>query len=295
MVSGANVLSIACDVSEFTTSNNCDMQIVAPVLNWLTNNPTKHPAYLILFYNIPTRITEPSYSYYAYGSISYHLQQSYPGIRPFVNNINANSLADCEAYVDKLANISANFSPGKLLISAYAGGYGNTNYYFDNTGFLPFSPNVSGLNGSNAVVQAGASPASITYTNVFDSGLTNHITSGSNLAGYLSYGEHSTMGELYSTNGAVKWTGNSKWWIIETVESFNGQRAQVSPMGTFVQWFAPHAFGGTNYSNTPVGAVTHTEEPGLSGVEDCAIYFGLWTQGKNFAISGWNSRITHYF
>jgi len=66
-------------------------------------------------------------------------------------------------------------------------------------------------------------------------------------------------------------------------------------MGNFIQWFSSNAFGGTNYSNTPVGAVTHVEEPFSPGVENSQIYFGLWAAGKNFAICAWNSRRTPYF
>jgi len=63
----------------------------------------------------------------------------------------------------------------------------------------------------------------------------------------------------------------------------------------FIQWFSSNAFGGTNYSNTPIGAVTHVEEPGLPDVENSSVYFGLWETGKNFAICAWNSRQTPYF
>ena len=51
----------------------------------------------------------------------------------------------------------------------------------------------------------------------------------------------------------------------------------------------------TSYTNTPVGAVTHVSEPGLPGVNDAAVYFGLWAGGKNFAISAWNSSRTDKF
>jgi hypothetical protein len=64
--------------------------------------------------------------------------------------------------------------------------------------------------------------------------------------------------------------------------------------GNFTQWFAQRAFGGTNYENTPVAAVSHTDEPNL-GVNDPAIYFGLWASGKIFAICAWNSRYTEMF
>ena len=85
----------------------------------------------------------------------------------------------------------------------------------------------------------------------------------------------------------------SRWWIIETEESFNGQREDGA--GMFIKWFSSNAFGGTNYSNTPVGAVSHVDEPYLSGVNDAAKYFGLWASGKNFGIAAWNSRSTPFF
>ena len=316
MVANANVLSVACDVGEFTTSNNCDAQIVAPVLNWLTNNPTKHPEYIVLFYDIPTRLPGLN-TYGAYGSVSVHLQHIYPGLTPFVNNINAGTAADCRAYVDKLAYIGTNYSPGKLIISANAGAYGNTNYIVDNarhgSGYPDnFSGSVNGSYGSsatNGLLAGGVSSSSIIYNDGLDTitttitnGVTNsiyynppQITGATNVAGYICWGEHSALGEQYATNGTVKWAGNSGWWIIETIESFNGQRQQTSPMGNFIQWFSSNAFGGTNYFNTPVGAVSHTEEPNLSGVNSSATYFNLWASGKTFAICAWNSRNTPFF
>lgn len=65
--------------------------------------------------------------------------------------------------------------------------------------------------------------------------------------------------------------------------------------GHFTQWFSSMAFGGTNYENTPVGAVCHTDEPGAGGVNNAATYFGSWAQGKSFALCAWNSRNTMYF
>lgn len=71
---------------------------------------------------------------------------------------------------------------------------------------------------------------------------------------------------------------------------------RVDPgQGTFIKWLSSNAFGGTSYSNTPVGAVTHVDEPGLGFVNDASIYFRLWAGGKYFAISAWNSRRTDKF
>jgi hypothetical protein len=66
-------------------------------------------------------------------------------------------------------------------------------------------------------------------------------------------------------------------------------------MGNFIQWFSSNAFGGTNYSNTPVGAISNVEEPGIPSFNYGSIYFGLWASGKNFGICAWNTRDTDFF
>ena len=303
MVSNANVLAVACDAGEFITSNNCDAQIVGPVLSWLNNNPTKHPQYLLLFFDMPTRITNYSDSY---PSVTYRLYSQYPGTPAFMNYINAGTLADCKAYVDKLAYFGTNFSPGKVLISASSHRYGNTNYALDNVRHGSGYPDDETGGGAtvstatNGLLANGVLPGAIIYydgvetrTNGIPTNLP-HLTNATNVAGYICWGEHSSLGQTYAVDGTVKWGTNSAWWIIETIESFNGQRQQVSPMGNFIQWFSTNAFGGTNYSNTPVGAATHVEEP-YGGVETSAVYLGLWAAGKNFSICAWNARNTPYF
>ncbi len=312
LVANANVLNIACDVGEFTTTNNCDAQIVTPVLTWLANHPTKHPEYIVLFFDIPTRFS--AYPYPEFGSVSYHLQSSYPGWKPFVNYINAGTLADCEAYVDKLAYIGTNYSPGKLILSASSSGaYGNTNYVLDGirhgTGYGPptnidFNFTDGGVyvsRATNGLLAAGVPPSAILFSDGLET-ITNgipynlpHPTIATNIAGYICWGFHSSLGGEYAVNATDQWHGNSRWWIIETIESFNGQRAQQDAHGNFIKWLSSAAFGGTNYSNTPVGAVTHVEEPELAGVNNASTYFGLWSSGRNLAISAWNSRDTVYF
>ena len=324
MVGGANVLGLACDKGEFfTNTTDWDTQLVNPMLNWLTNNPAKRPQYVILFYDIPTRLwltnefgcgeVLPQYSSIYTGSVSYHLQNSYPGWKPFVNHINAANLADCEAYVEKIAAFGSNYSPGQLVISASAGNYGNTNYVLDNArhgaGYAyPYGDGdftTAGSTVSNALTGLTANGVSINAI-IYNDGLDTNgvagytasnatqITNATNVAGYMCWGEHSALGETYAINTNVVWTGHSSWWIIETVESFNGMRGGCN-QGNFFQWFSSNAFGGTNYSNTPIGAVSHTEEPQLFGVENSATYFGLWAAGKNFAICAWASRNTHFF
>jgi len=206
-----------------------------------------------------------------------------------------NGTNDCIAYINKLVYIGTNYSLGKLVISASAGGYGNTNYYFDDTD-IGYGGTPAAFVGAHALINDGVSSNSVYYTNMYPDcySLACHIATGMNVAGYCSWGQHSSLGPSYATNGYVQWSGNSGWWIIETFESFNGQVIQNAVQSNFIQWFSSNAFGGVNYANTPVGAVTSVEEPGL-GVVNAATYYGLWAAEKNFAISAWNARTVAVF
>ena len=310
MVSGANVLGVACDTNEITPFTNYISQIATPVLNWLTNNPAKRPQYVLLFYGMPTRLQ----SYPAgYGSVSYNLHNAYPNWQPFVNHVNAGTLADCEAYVDKIATFGSNYSPGQLIISASAGEYGNTNFVLDNvrhgagfgdginSGGYPGFSNM--LYGAISAITNASFDASIAYIDGVET--TNipflpHITNAMNVAGYICWGGHSNWGTNiddgnFLLDGNAQWSSNSGWWIIKTIESYNGQRNIGSGQSNFEKWFSSNAFGCTNYSNTPVGASSNVEEPQLEGGTTISTYFSLWASGKNFGVCAWNARNTTYF
>jgi hypothetical protein len=207
-----------------------------------------------------------------------------------------NGTNDCIAYINKLSTIGTNSSPATVLISAQAAGYANTTYYFDDGSTSSTRPiDAAGFQAQQGVIQNGAT--SIVYSNNDDAGtLAGHITNGVNVAGYLSHGFHSGLGDFFATNGYVRFATNSAWYAVETIESFNGQRIHVPVSGSkFLEWFAPGGFGGSNYSSTPIAAVSHTDEPGGGGPNDPAAFFGLWQSGKSSAISAWNSRRTPYF
>lgn len=311
MATGANVLGVGCPVGEFMGTNEFVTQLQQPLLSWLNANPSKHPNYFILFLDMPSRLTNGAYPD-IYGSVSFALREHTPGIKPFITHINMNGTSDCKGYIDKLEYIGTNYSPAKILLSASAGGYGNTNYVLDGirhgTGYSCAPPcgecdySADGAvvgSATNGLLAAGVPQSAILFSDGIETcGAMNgctctdphdlpHPTGTPNLAGYICWGIHSSLAPDYQLY-KVAWAGNSRWWIIETIESFNGQR--VTWMGNFIRWFGPNAFGGTNYSNTPVGAVTHVEEPRLSGVNDASTYFGLWARGKNFGISAWQSR-----
>jgi hypothetical protein len=49
------------------------------------------------------------------------------------------------------------------------------------------------------------------------------------------------------------------------------------------------AFAGTNYSNTPIGAICHVDEPYPYGIENTFTYYGLWAAGTSFGICAWDA------
>jgi hypothetical protein len=301
LVSGANVLGIGCpgiyisnapanlnfvgltNVTDYETASPADFTnlVFNPLLNWLAANPTKRPQYVVLMLDVPSRMAytvtnAANVPFYPYGnpfpSASYQLATSVPGWQPFITHINMNGTNDCIGYINKLQSIGSSY-PGKLIISASAVGYGNTNYFFDDTRTGNGSPSPAEGSEAESGVLSVNPAASVTYSNGVDNGLASHITSGSNVAGYLCWGGHSSLAGDYA-NGDVQWSGNSGWFLIETVESYDGQRYEV-PQGNYIKWFSSNAFGGTNYANTPIGAVTYVDEPGGLYVNNAAVYFGL--------------------
>ena len=304
LVGGANVLGVGCSTDEIMLPADFTNQILSPYLNWMGQHPTKRPEYVILFLDIPSRVED---AYGPHASVQYQISKYTPGaVQPFVTSINMNGTNDCIGYIDKIAAFGSNYSQGKIVISASAGGYGSTNYVVDNihhgyghvdnyTGNTTFVPPAT-----NGLISSGVPASAILYTNgeeTISNGIAYdlpHLTNGANVAGYISWGAHSSLSNNYAitsgTNG-VHWTGNSAWWVIQTIESFNGQRFR-GDMGYFLQWFSSNAFGGTNYSNTPVGAISNVEENSAGYFSDK--YFGLWSSGKNLGISAWQSRYTPY-
>lgn len=201
----------------------------------------------------------------------------------------------CIAYINKLKAFGDTMAPGELFISARNKAYG-TNYYANTTYVVDnvrkdHYPDRSLPPTTNALLEVGVPDAAILYADAEETleHPAPHILSASNVCGYVSWGAHSTLGNEYSRPGTnhleVKWTGDSSWWIIQAVESYNGM--PYCGHGDYFMWFSSDAFGGTDYSNTPVGAITHPDEPYWWNRPNK--YFQLWEIGSSFVSCAWNS------
>ena len=252
MAANANVLGIGCSAGEFMNTNEFDNELEGRLKDWMNANPTKYPSYVILFLDVPARITNanvllnPKHG----GSVSSALREAIRGFKPFVTHINMGDTNTCKAYIDKLESMGNTYSPGKVVISASAGGYGNDRYYFDESGRDPTG--VTFLQRAyDVVVSAGLSTNSATYA-----GPTNAaVAVASNVTAYVSWGVHGGRASDYATNGTIFFQGSSSWYLISTIESYNGQAVQDSPQGNYIRWFSRFAFGGTDWLNTPAGAI----------------------------------------
>ena len=287
MVSTANVLGIGCTTNEIIDPSDYTNNIISSLQSWFSANPTKRPQYVVLFPDIPSRVgitsPTPSLQYEIYtGGAS-------PDWHPFMTAINMNGFGgtnDCIAYINKLVTFASNYSPGTLIFGPSPASYGNTNWYFDDTVAGGTAGVSHGYQAEQGVLAVDPS-ASIFYAD------TNVIVKGTNVSGYYSFGTHDNFfANSYPTNLQIVFSSNSDWYLIQTDESFNGQRVESS-QGNFLGWYASNAFGGSNYSNTPIGAVSHVDEPG-DLENQLNLYFGYWAAGRTFASCVWNSLITDF-
>lgn len=314
----ANVLACNCTTYgvgnvETISAGDLTNQIINPIINFILSKTNIH--YVVLMYDMPSRVDDgcstgcpppsvqhrisrcmqfpPVFKYfgaidtgwpYYEGSNCPFVATNYPGTTCLVTALNMATLADCEAYIDKVASMYRS----NVIISASEAGYANSTYYLDDyPGGCPSDVAAS--------IQAQNPNASITCSS------NAVITTGSCIRGYISRGMHS--GELrytYAIDGSIRWLGSSNsWWIIETRESYNGMRdcgdSEGQDQGCVARWFSASAWGGTNYENTPVGAVSHVEEPLGVNVNIATAYFGMWEMGYLFSECAWASRHTACF
>ncbi len=214
MVGSANCLGISCTTNEGISWSAYTSNFVAPIVTWLSNNPTLRPHYVVLFQDLPSEFTNSfgesnsvqydMHSGYNYESLTSNYLQTWT---PFVTAINMNGVGgtnDCIAYINKLTNMAG--TSKTLFISAAPAYYGTANWCFDDAGTPPGYITI-GLYGVNGVEANGVPSSAVTYSST--DGM--HITKGTNVAGYFSWGQDGGLGQGYATNGTVTFNNASGW------------------------------------------------------------------------------------
>lgn len=298
--SGANVLGINCVTTESIAYTGFTTNIRQPIINYLTGvSGIKPIRYIVMMMDIPTRVSDTinksvpyqiSNAYRQLGlrnGTDYKWKNSHFTLGEFQENtalvsyINFANYADCTGYIGRI-------SQGQTGIYLTGNG-GNTGYYFDdaNTTYSSYPTWVSGRYLRPLLNEFPATKY------VYKTYGTPYITTGDNVAGFCTWGAHAGRGAFYAINGQVQWGGTNNWYILTTIESYNGCR-NSSPQGGITGWFGRTSWGSINYEKCPVGAVGHVEEPGLGGVANTGFYL-LWQRGWPLIECAWESRSTDYF
>ena len=315
-ISDANVLAVNVpNPGEFISDVNYTNLIETPVKNWFNANPSKNIHSIVLMYGLPSRRVDPAniswpcvpsnysvayslstaitkpgseYSYFGVnGNFQGFDRSKFEGTTALVTWMDMGSYDATVAYIQKLKGMYSSMSKPDNVISASNAGKGGSTYFLDEMGKPANYEAVvdeTYLNLLNII-----SPAAAVFQN------QAHISLATNPAGMMTWGTNGGLPVDYATNGkSLVINGTStNWYLLLTVESYNGQRNNGS-QSSFVQWYKSNAFGGAGYSNTPVGSVGHTEEPYLDGVSKGS-YFVAWEKGLLSSEAAWASRNTNCF
>jgi hypothetical protein len=306
-----NTLGLFTSEFEIISMANFSLQIRSPILNWIAANPQKKIYYIILLHGLPSRVdgtgsvqyllsrTLENGSYrvgfeYRNSNMSF-ANEEFTGSAALVTHLAMGSEEATLAYIDKLHEMASQMANPGLVISAQNAAQGGSSYYFDDSGRI-YPQYIPGSLASQAVLRANPT-ASVNYQ------ASSHVLGLANVSGFLSWGTHGGLpvgvnDSVYGYNPTygMRFDGKSNWFLMETIESWNG--VANSGQGNFALWFSARAFASSMnhvpYSSTPVGAVTHVEEPTIAGVNG-PNYFALWEQGYLFIEAAWASRNTPYF
>ncbi|MFZ5829469.1 MAG: Ig-like domain-containing protein, partial [Planctomycetota bacterium] len=314
-MSGAQTLGITgCPATEYVEDGLFDSTVRAQVASYLGADSIIR--YIVVCRGIPTRLTEDGGDRYYFNgevcSAAYRLAYclhdlgvrtgsdytdatarmsvgQYQRMAGLVTHLDMGSKAATLAYIDKLAAMGAEdgaLDADGVTISASAASLGGSRWVLD--GEATYGGGM--VSDRNAALLAeGVSSEDITLRNDGE----GNVTSAADVTYYQSWGVHTIWTGDYTIDGSVTFSGQSNWYLIETIESFNG--VLTSSHGTYADWFSATAFGGTGYSNTPAGAVAHTAEPGASLGANDEYYAALWARGWNFAECAWQSRRMRHF
>ncbi len=268
-----------------------------PLTAWLQSHPDKKITTMILMRGIPNRFVNAAIPEAGLvGSIQNGIGTSF---NIFSTSLDMGSVEASKAYIDKLKDMYGRMPSPKVLISSEGTGKQGSHYYIENV-HDRLIPGLEGVGPAevfnyNEAMKVHSSSAQV----LFRARGQQPFTQAENVLGYVGWAYWGKWGGNYAINGDVKFSGNSGWYLINTFESFNGMWtagavANENFQGNFIKWFSRNAFGGTNYENTPVGAVTTIEEPSAAGKNGPGL-FTCWDSGKPFIYCAWSSIQSPFF
>jgi hypothetical protein len=232
---------------------------------------------------------------------NYFVPSLYPGTRALITYVNMVDKDKTIAYIDKLERMYKAMPVKSLIISSkdvsgyekglyYADGYTSDKMYLHSNLFeLGVERMKNSIPESRIVLHTDRDSVNDLI------GIDGSAHPAIDVAGYYGWGIHNLVyGEefpMYTPEkplNRVKFSGKSDWYLMMTEESFNGIIGGSGGQSTFRTWFHELAFGGTNYSNTPVAAVVHIDEPG--GGSTNSTIFACFDKGElPFVECAWKS------
>lgn len=209
----------------------------------------------------------------------------YPGTRALISHMDMGSLEATQAYILKIKRAYSKMRVPSSIVSGNDARISGSQFYFDERSADPQLKRTS---------QLGLYMKSFFHSfNVEVS--SEPLKQASHVSGFFTQGVHGQRPASYAVDGSIVFKGHSSWAVVASLESFNGKRKSSNTgQSSFEDWFSKTAFGSKNYEFTPIGAVTHVDEPLIWGVQDPAFFY-LWDRGLTFVESAWLSRRTQYF
>jgi hypothetical protein len=301
----ANVLGLTglADATSVSSSNVTTL-ILDPVYDWLVANEAAKPIrYIVAMRGVPSRQgASGSVGYMLYdllnargyresedgykGGESRFCRAQYQGATCLPTWIDMGSYAASTAYIDKLAAAVAGLQADGVTIDGSVAGVAGDQWLFDEKRSLTSYSDqyaddaaqvvVEGIDAGDVIYQSNKlGPAIATAVDLLFSGGWGFYAWGENLPDDVTF------------------SGLAGWWLMNAVQSYGGIYEGYGGTWDYMpdptEIFAADAFGGADYSNTPVGYVGFTAEPYLSGVQT-RHYPGRWARGWTFAEAAWVGR-----
>lgn len=293
---GCSETNLRCvsDAIEYIPLADIQSKIAAPVQKWIAEHPEKAIRFIVLMRGVPSR----SADHVVQGSVQMILHTAL-GSNVFISSLDLGSSSATRSYIAKLGRMYGAMQNKSVVISAKDALQSGDTFYFSGN----HDRFRAGNKMTDETVKNSADAMSRLGAKMLYSGPDKaSISSAHNVKGFVTWGYWGDKNGNWPIDGSVRFSGNSNWYVIQTVESHNGHWVHPDAgddpsahyQSNFIKWFSAQAFGGTNYEYTPIGAVTHTDEPSVSGVNSPAL-FTCWESNQVFSYCAWKSRRTIHF